>query len=312
MTGFAEVDALTTPSTRPARPGSVARTVLNQPFVEPFTESAHVRQPTQRPTATVLVCDRLRAVADSLAEYLNSAPGLAVPGVATAAAQLLALLDADRSDLVVLDSTVRYQDSTMAGEGLVAVVRRRHPATRVLMIGPTGDPGAVAQALREGALGWLTVDSSAAELAEAAYGVLRGEYKIAPELLAAALGVPFGLDASAAGKTGATGRADGGNRVAGGTLTQVEQRRAGVGSRVGGDHAAGRASVLLARLSERERLVLSCLVGGMHRRDIAAKLGIAETTARTHISRILSKLDAHSMIEAAALGRRAGLSAIEP
>jgi DNA-binding NarL/FixJ family response regulator len=58
--------------------------------------------------------------------------------------------------------------------------------------------------------------------------------------------------------------------------------------------------------------VLSCLIGGMHRRDIAVRLGIAETTARTHISRILAKLDAHSMIEAAALGRRAGLVAIEP
>jgi len=303
MAGIAEVDEPTAPLTRPARREGVAGTA--------FTEPAHAQRYAHRPAATVLVCDRLRAVADSLAEYLNSAPGLAVPGVATAAAQLLTLLDNERSDLVVLDSTIRYQDPALAGTGLVAAVRRRHPATSVLMIGPTGDPRTVAQALREGALGWLAVDSSAAHLTEAAYGVLRGEYKIAPELLAAALAAPFGSDASVAGYAG-TGRAASGNRVAGGAAAHAEQRHAGAGPGAGGGKDPGRASTLLARLSERERLVLSCLVGGMHRRDIAARLGIAETTARTHISRILSKLDAHSMIEAAALGRRAGLCAIEP
>lgn len=231
-------------------------------------------RPALRPAAaTVLVCDRLRAVAESLAGYLDSAPGLAAPGVATTAAELMALLDAERPDLVVLDSAVPHDGAAADGEGLVAAVRRRHPGIRVLMIGSTRQPGAVAQALREGALGWLTVDCSAPQLAEAAFGVLRGEYRIAPGLLAAALHV---------------------------------------GARAGEGRDAGRAGVLLGRLSERERLVLSCLVGGMHRREIAAKLGIAETTARTHISRILGKLGAHSMIEAAALGRRAGLSAVEP
>jgi DNA-binding NarL/FixJ family response regulator len=297
MAGIIEVGGFNAPSTRTApREG-----VVTSGFIQRFTESA---QPQQRPTATVLVCDRLRAVADSLAEYLDSAPGLTVPGVATTAAQLLTLLDAERPDLVVLDSTLQYQGSATAGEGLVAAVRQRHPATRVLMIGPAADPGVVARALREGAQGWLSVDSSASHLAEAAYGVLRGEYRIAPDLLAAALGAPSGSDASTAGSgNNGTGRADGG---------AVGQAEAFAESRAGGGPDAGGASVLLARLSERERMVLSCLVGGMQRRDIAAKLGIAETTARTHISRILSKLEAHSMIEAAALGRRAGLVAIEP
>lgn len=231
-------------------------------------------RPVLRPAAaTVLVCDRLRAVAESLAGYLDSAPGLAAPLVATTSTELLALLEARRPDLVVLDSAVRPDGPAAAGESLVAVVRRRHPATRVLMIGSTREPGAVAQALREGALGWLTVDCPAPQLTEAAFGVLRGEYRIAPGLLAAALHV---------------------------------------GGRAAEGRDVGRAGVLLARLSERERLVLSCLVGGMHRREIAARLGIAETTARTHIGRILAKLDAHSMIEAAALGRRAGLTAVEP
>jgi DNA-binding NarL/FixJ family response regulator len=303
MAGIIEVGGLSAPSAPAAR----REGVVTAGFIERVTGPAQPRLPT----ATVLVCDRLRAVADSLAEYLDSAPGLAVPGVATTAAQLLALLDAERPDLVVLDATIQYQGSAMPGDGLVAAVRQRRPATRVLMIGPADDPRVVARALREGAQGWLSVGSSASHLAEAAYGVLRGEYRIAPDLLAAALGAPAGPDAPAAGSgnTGA-GRADGGNRGAGGGAAGQDEPIAQ--SRAAGGVDAGGAGALLARLSERERLVLSCLVGGMHRRDIAARLGIAETTARTHISRILTKLGAHSMIEAAALGRRAGLSAIEP
>ena len=259
MAGSVEVEPLTSRPTRNRRP-------FGQ-FVEirelPRPESTGVRISGG---GTVLVCDRLRAVAESLAEYLQATPGLTVHGVATTATELLALLDALRPHLVVLDSTVAYQDGC-----LVAAVRAHHPDTKVLMIGPAEDATAVAGALREGALGWLTVDASAAHLVEAAHGVLRGEYRIAPALLAAALGA---------------------------------------GAHATPDSAGGNA--LLARLSERERLVLACLVGGMHRRDIAARLGIAETTARTHISRILVKLDAHSMVEAAAMGRRAGLAAVEP
>ena len=228
---------------------------------------------------TVLICDRLRAVAESLAEFLRATPGLTVHGVATTAPELLTLLAARRPELVVLDSTVRHTDGA-----LVAAVRTRHPETKVLMIGPAEDSNAVAGALREGALGWLTVDTSAAQLVEAAHGVLRGEYRIAPTLLAAALGA--GTDSTP-------------------PTSRVPQRDAG--AVVDSD-----ASSLVDRLSRRERLVLSCLVGGLHRREIAARLGIAETTARTHISRILVKLDAHSMVEAAAMGRRAGLAAPEP
>lgn len=306
MTGSIEVDGFA-PSTMAVWHERAAGTAFAE-LIDP------ARPLVLRPAATVLVCDRLRAVAESLAGYLDSAPGLAASGIATTAAQLLTLLDARPSDLVVLDAAVRLEES--AGESLVAAIRRRHPATRVLMIGSTEDPGAVARALREGALGWLTVDGTAPQLAEASFGVLRGEYRIAPGLLAAALGVAAGSPANALGASGdrraGVGDDASGDEVLRSQAALGERDHPAADARDGGRPEAGRAGVLLARLSERERLVLSCLVGGMHRRDIAARLGIAETTARTHISRILAKLDAHSMIEAAALGRRAGLAGIEP
>lgn len=63
----------------------------------------------------------------------------------------------------------------------------------------------------------------------------------------------------------------------------------------------------IAALGDRERAVLECLVAGLDRRGIAVRLQISENTVKTHIGRILGKLGAHSMLEAAAIGRQAGL-----
>lgn len=60
----------------------------------------------------------------------------------------------------------------------------------------------------------------------------------------------------------------------------------------------------LALLSTRERAVLELITDGLDRREIAARLGIAPNTVRTHIGHLLVKLGVHSQLEAATLGRR--------
>jgi DNA-binding NarL/FixJ family response regulator len=65
----------------------------------------------------------------------------------------------------------------------------------------------------------------------------------------------------------------------------------------------------VAALSRRERDVLGYLVAGMTRAEIAEKLVLSVNTVRSHIQRVLTKLDVHSTLEAAALGRRAGVTA---
>lgn len=54
-------------------------------------------------------------------------------------------------------------------------------------------------------------------------------------------------------------------------------------------------------LSPREGEVLMSLTQGSNARDIASRLGLSTTTVRTHIQRILKKLQVHSMLEAVAL-----------
>jgi DNA-binding NarL/FixJ family response regulator len=61
-------------------------------------------------------------------------------------------------------------------------------------------------------------------------------------------------------------------------------------------------------LSAREREVLSLIAAGASTRSIAQQLHISSETARTHIHRILAKLDVHSRLEAATMVQASGLA----
>ena len=68
-----------------------------------------------------------------------------------------------------------------------------------------------------------------------------------------------------------------------------------------------RARRVHTALTEREREVLCLVAGGATNRIIAARLFISPKTASVHVSRILTKLDATTRTEAAALAHASGL-----
>jgi RNA polymerase sigma factor (sigma-70 family) len=61
---------------------------------------------------------------------------------------------------------------------------------------------------------------------------------------------------------------------------------------------------LLDQLTPREREILRMLADGRSNQDIAETLSISLTTVRTHVQRVLEKLNAHSKLEAVALAAR--------
>ncbi|TMQ95674.1 response regulator transcription factor, partial [Actinomadura soli] len=61
----------------------------------------------------------------------------------------------------------------------------------------------------------------------------------------------------------------------------------------------------LAELTPREREVFACLGEGLSNGQIAARLDMAETTTKTHVSRILGKLGLASRVQAAILAQEA-------
>ncbi|AZS85894.1 response regulator transcription factor [Streptomyces griseoviridis] len=84
-----------------------------------------------------------------------------------------------------------------------------------------------------------------------------------------------------------------------------------IGWRLIAEYASSRASrgdrltdsAALETLTPREREVLSCLGWGLSNAEISTRLQMAETTVKTHVSRLLSKLNLRSRAQAAVLVR---------
>lgn len=60
-------------------------------------------------------------------------------------------------------------------------------------------------------------------------------------------------------------------------------------------------------LTDREREVLELIASGCSNREISARLEISELTAKTHVSRVLTKLNLESRVQAAVLAYETGL-----
>lgn len=66
-------------------------------------------------------------------------------------------------------------------------------------------------------------------------------------------------------------------------------------------------SAVLDALTPREREVLSALGSGLSNAEIAVRLQMAEATVKTHVSKVLGKLELRSRVQAAVLARELGV-----
>ncbi len=137
----------------------------------------------------------------------------------------------------------------------------------MVVLGPVPSPRGIAAAFAAGACGYVRHDERIEGVERAIVRACKGEAVVAPQLLAGAFA----------------------------ELLNPAVQPDDEGQR------------LLALLTPREVEVLVRVAEGEDTRVIAAGMGIAPSTARTHVQRVLMKLGVGSRLEAAALAARTGL-----
>jgi DNA-binding NarL/FixJ family response regulator len=125
----------------------------------------------------------------------------------------------------------------------------------------------VFQAIRSGASGFLVKDTEPADLLQAVRVVARGDALLSPSVT---------------------------RRL----ITDLATRPAG---------PAPAATKALSALTDREREVMALVAGGLSNDEIAARLYPSPLTAKTHVSRIMTKLSARDRAQLVVLGYETGL-----
>jgi DNA-binding NarL/FixJ family response regulator len=149
----------------------------------------------------------------------------------------------------------------------VVRIKRERPGVAVLVLGPVPSPRGIAAAFAAGASGYVRHDERIEGVERAMAKARTGEVAVAQQLLQGAFA----------------------------ELLNPAVEPDDEGSR------------LLQLLTPREVEVLVRVAEGDDTRVIAAGMGIAPSTARTHVQRVLMKLGVGSRLEAAALAARTGL-----
>ena len=154
-------------------------------------------------------------------------------------------------------------------DGIEATRRiiRAQPGMRVLVLTTFGLDGYVYDALRAGASGFMLKDAPPEEIAAAVRIVANGEALLAPAI----------------------------------TRTVIEEFARQQPA------AAPAPPPAVAELTPREREVLDLLARGLSNPEICERLVISEATAKTHVARILQKLDLRDRVQAVIYAYESGL-----
>ena len=219
------------------------------------------------PVRVALVDDQ-QLVRAGFRMVIDSQPDLAVVAEAGNGVEALRVLAQTKADVVLMDVRMPRMDGLTATAQLTALPG----APRVVVLTTFDLDEYVLEAIRAGASGFLLKDAPPEEMLTAIRTVHHGDAVIAPSStrrLLEHLVTALPTPASADEETPA--------------------------------HRA------LATLTDREREVLVLMARGRSNTEIASDLFVAEATVKTHVGRVLAKLDARDRVQAVVLAYETGL-----
>jgi DNA-binding NarL/FixJ family response regulator len=217
---------------------------------------------------------------------LESAGDIAVIAEAANGGEAVALTREHAPDVVLMDINMPEVDGVTATHLIASDPRLT--ATKVVVLTTFDDEETVFAALRAGASGFLVKDVEPEELLQAVRVVARGDALLSPSVTRAVIAA---FTANGGSPSSRPPRASG----AGGS-----------GSAVPGGRAAPPG---LASLTEREREVVGLVASGLSNDEIARKLVVSPLTAKTHVSRAMTKLNARDRAQLVVLAYEHGLTA---
>jgi DNA-binding NarL/FixJ family response regulator len=214
----------------------------------------------------VLVADDQAVVRDGLVLLLSTADELEVVGVAANGSEAVAKALQLQPDVALVDLRMPELD----GAGVTVALAKQAPQIRVLVLTTYADDDAVLPALRAGAAGYLTKDTTGEALVAAIREVAAGRTV---------------LDATVQARL-------------------VEMLREPPAAAA----APPAAETLPEGLTPREIDVVRLVADGLSNKQVARRLFVSEATVKTHLNHVLAKLDVEGRPGLVAWAWRHGLA----
>jgi DNA-binding NarL/FixJ family response regulator len=219
----------------------------------------------------VAVADDQALVRSGFVVLLASADDIEVVGEAADGAEAIALVERERPDVVLMDIRMPEMDGIEATRRIVGSPTAA--AAKVLILTTFDLDEYVFEALRAGASGFMLKDTLPVDLLAAIRVVAAGDALLAPKI----------------------------------TRRLIEQFTAGR------DTDGTAATVVpephpgIADLTDREREILLAVASGLSNAEIAETMFISHATAKTHVSRLLTKLDARDRAQLVMIAYESGV-----
>ena len=211
----------------------------------------------------VAIADDQQLIRGGFRSLLESEDDIEVVGEAGTGVEAVALVSAQRPDVVLMDIRMPDGDGLWATEQIAADARLAD--TRIVIVTTFELDEYVGQAIRAGASGFLVKDTEPVELIRAVRVVAGGDALLSPGV----------------------------------TKRLLE--------RIAGDLREAPDTAQLGVLTEREREVLGLVGLGLTNDEIGRELFLSPLTAKTHVSRIMSKLGARDRVQLVVVAYETGL-----